>query len=157
DSLKQINLYLNNRFYQLTDLAIIQHGYIDPPQKMFQVNGQPAIGIGISMRPGGNVLRMGKELREIAARLQQQFPIGINVNQVSDQPKVVKEAIGGFTKALLEAVVIVLAVSFVSLGVRAGLVVALSIPLVLAIVFLGMKMMDTSLQRISLCPLTFSP
>jgi multidrug efflux pump subunit AcrB len=117
---------------------------------MFRVDGHPAIGLGISMRPGGNVLRMGAELKTIAAGLEQRFPIGINVNLVSDQPQVVKKAIGGFTKALMEAVAIVLAVSFISLGVRAGLVVALSIPLVLSIVFLGMSMMDTSLQRISL-------
>jgi multidrug efflux pump subunit AcrB len=156
DSLKQINLYLNKRFYQLTDLATITKGYVDPPQKMFRVNGKPAIGIGISMRSGGNILRMGEELRKIAADLRQRFPIGIDVDLVSDQPKVVEESIHGFTKALVEAVIIVLAVSFVSLGVRAGLVVALSIPLVLSIVFLGMSMMDISLQRISLGALIIS-
>jgi len=150
ESLRQINLYINNRFYNLGELAGVQHGYIDPPQKMFRVNGRPAIGLGISMRAGGNILHMGEELRKIAAELQQRFPIGINIELVSDQPKVVDEAIGGFTKALMEAVAIVLGVSFISLGVRAGLVVALSIPLVLAIVFLGMSIMDISLQRISL-------
>jgi len=150
ESIKQINLYINNRFYKLSELAGVQHGYIDPPQKMFRVNNRPAIGLGISMRAGGNILRMGEELRKIAAELQQRFPIGINIELVSDQPKVVEEAIGGFTKALMEAVAIVLGVSFISLGVRAGLVVALSIPLVLAIVFLGMSIMDISLQRISL-------
>ena len=80
----------------------------------------------------------------------QRLPIGIELNLVSDQPKVVKEALSGFTKALLEAIAIVLAVSFLSLGLRAGVVVALSIPLVLAIVFVSMKAMDISLQRISL-------
>jgi multidrug efflux pump subunit AcrB len=150
DSIKQINLFINNRFYKLSDLAGVQHGYVDPPQKMFRINNRPAIGLGISMRPGGNILQMGEELKKIAAELRQRFPIGINIDLVSDQPKVVEEAIGGFTKALMEAVIIVLGVSFVSLGVRAGLVVALSIPLVLAIVFLGMSMMDVSLQRISL-------
>jgi len=150
DSLKAINLFINGRFYKLSELAVVQHGYADPPQKMFQVNGRPAIGLGISMKAGGNVLRMGEDLRRIAAGVEQRFPIGINLTLVSDQPEVVKEAIGGFTKALGEAVVIVLAVSFVSLGLRAGLVVAFAIPLVLAIVFLGMEMMGTSLQRISL-------
>jgi multidrug efflux pump subunit AcrB len=150
DSIKQINLFINNRFYKLSDLAGVQHGYVDPPQKMFRVNNRPAIGLGISMRAGGNILHMGEQLEKIAADLRQRFPIGIDIEQVSDQPKVVKDAIGGFTKALMEAVIIVLGVSFVSLGVRAGLVVALSIPLVLAIVFLGMDMMGISLQRISL-------
>jgi len=145
DSLKKINLYLNNRFYRLPELAVIEHGYVDPPQKLFRVNAKPAVGIGISMKPGGNVLQMGKDLHRIAEGLRQRFPIGIDVDLVSDQPQVVDHAIGGFTKALLEAVVIVLAVSFLSLGVRAGLVVALSIPLVLTIVFLGMQGMDTSL------------
>jgi multidrug efflux pump subunit AcrB len=150
DSLRKINLYLNGRFYRLAELATIEHGYVDPPQKMFRVNGKPAIGVGVSMRPGGNVLRMGEELKTIAEGLRQRFPIGIDVVLVSDQPTVVEHSIHGFTKALFEAVVIVLGVSFLSLGVRAGLVVATSIPLVLAIVFLGMSMMDTSLQRISL-------
>jgi multidrug efflux pump subunit AcrB len=150
DSLRKINLYLNGRFYRLAELATIQHGYVDPPQKMFRVNGKPTIGVGISMRPGGNVLRMGAELKKIAEDLRQRFPIGIDVVMVSDQPTVVQESIHGFTKALFEAVVIVLGVSFLSLGIRAGLVVATSIPLVLAIVFLGMSMTDISLQRISL-------
>ena len=150
DSLKNINLYINGRFYKLAELAQITHGYVDPPQKMFRVNERPAIGLGISMRAGGNILDLGVKLRKIAAGLEQRFPIGINVVQVSDQPAVVKDAIGGFTKALMEAVVIVLIVSFVSLGVRAGLVVAFSIPLVLSIVFLAMQIEGTSLQRISL-------
>ncbi|MFO1061169.1 MAG: efflux RND transporter permease subunit [Dongiaceae bacterium] len=150
DSLRKINLYLNGRFFRLAELASIEHGYVDPPQKMFRVDGKPAIGVGISMRPGGNVLRMGEELKKIADGLRDRFPIGIELKQVSDQPTVVEHSIHGFTKALFEAVVIVLGVSFLSLGVRAGLVVATSIPLVLAMVFLGMSMMDTSLQRISL-------
>ena len=150
DSLKQINLYINSRFYRLSELAGIEHGYVDPPQKIFRVNGKPAIGLGVSMRAGGNVLHMGEQLRKIAAGLEQRFPIGIDLVQVSDQPEVVDESIHGFTKALFEAVAIVLAVSFISLGFRAGLVVATSIPLVLAIVFLFMEFQGTSLQRISL-------
>jgi multidrug efflux pump subunit AcrB len=117
---------------------------------MFRVNGKPAIGVGVSMRAGGNNLDFGKGLDAVAQQLKQQFPIGIDVNLVSNQPDVVKEAIGGFTKALFEAIAIVLVVSFLSLGLRAGLVVALSIPLVLSIVFIGMEYMQISLQRISL-------
>jgi multidrug efflux pump subunit AcrB len=155
-SLAAINLYVQGRFYNLTQLATIQRVPVDPPTKMFEVGGKPAIGIGISMRAGGNNLTFGDEIGAIAARLQQQFPIGIDLVQVSDQPQVVRAAISGFTSALFEAVIIVLAVSFVSLGLRAGLVVALSIPLVLAIVFLFLHSVDISLQRISLGALVIS-
>ncbi|MCV3243887.1 efflux RND transporter permease subunit [Mesorhizobium sp. ZC-5] len=149
-SVSKIDLFINNRFYRLADIATIEDGYVDPPTKMFRVNGKPAIGIGVSMRSGGNNLEFGKGLDAVARQLKQQFPVGIDVNLVSNQPDVVKEAIGGFTKALGEAVAIVLVVSFLSLGIRAGLVVALSIPLVLSIVFIGMEYMQISLQRISL-------
>lgn len=151
-----INLYINDRFYRLSDLATIRHGYATPPQKVFRVNGKPAIGIGISMSQGGNNLVFGKALAKVATSLRQQFPIGIELDQVADQPEVVKQAIDGFTDALGEAIGIVLIVSFISLGLRAGLVVALSIPLVLAIVFIGMSLMAIDLQRISLGALIIS-
>jgi multidrug efflux pump len=150
EAIAKLNLWVDGRFYKLTDIAEIQHGYSDPATKMFRVNGKPAIGIGVNMRSGGNNLTFGEGLHEAAKRLMQGLPVGIDLKLVSDQPEVVREAIGGFTKALFEAIAIVLVVSFLSLGLRAGLVVALSIPLVLAIVFLGMQAMDLSLQRISL-------
>ncbi|WP_352829580.1 efflux RND transporter permease subunit [Mesorhizobium sp. M0830] len=150
ENVANLNLWIDGRFYKLTDIANVQRGYSDPPTKMFRVNGKPAIGIGINMREGGNNLEFGEGLHEAAKRLTQRVPVGINLNLVSDQPEVVREAIGEFTKALVEAIVIVLAVSFLSLGLRAGLVVALSIPLVLAIVFIAMEAMGISLQRISL-------
>lgn len=149
-NLEAVHLFINNRFFPLTDIATVEEGYVDPPTKMFRVNGKPAIGVGISMKAGGNNLDFGRGLAVIAAELQQEFPIGIDVVLVSDQPEVVKLAIAGFTDALLEALIIVLAVSFLSLGLRAGLVVALSIPLVLSIVFIGMEIGGISLQRISL-------
>jgi multidrug efflux pump subunit AcrB len=149
-SIAGLNLWMNDRFYKLTDVAEVRHGYSDPPSKMFRVNGRPAIGIGVNMAAGGNNLTFGEGLHETAQRLKQRFPIGVELNLVSDQPEVVREAIGGFTEALVEAIAIVLLVSFLSLGLRAGIVVALSIPLVLAIVFVSMKAMDISLQRISL-------
>ncbi len=148
--IETIRLYVNNHFYRLTDLGTVEHGYVDPPTKMFRVNGKPAIGIGLSMAAGGNNLEFGEHLDTIAASLKNRLPIGIDLVRVSDQPQIVKEAIGGFTEALFEAVLIVLAVSFLSLGLRAGLVVALSIPLVLSIVFAGMELWGISLQRISL-------
>ena len=149
-SIAKLNLWMNGRFYKLTDIAEVRPGYSDPPTKMFRVNGKPAIGIGVNMAPRGNNLTFGAGLHEAAQRLMQRLPIGIELNLVSDQPEVVKEALGGFTKALFEAIAIVLLVSFLSLGMRAGVVVALSIPLVLAMVFVSMQAMDISLQRISL-------
>ena len=145
-----LNLWIDGHFYKLTDIASVERGYSDPPTKMFRVNGKPAIGIGVNMRDGGNNLTFGEGLHHAAESLVERFPIGIELNLVSDQPEVVREAIGEFTKALVEAVAIVLAVSFVSLGLRAGIVVALSIPLVLVIVFVAMEAMGISLQRISL-------
>ena len=156
EAIAKLNLWVDGRFYKLTDIAEIQHGYSDPATKMFRVNGKPAIGIGVNMRSGGNNLTFGEGLHGAAERLMQRLPVGIELKLVSDQPEVVREAIGGFTEALLEAIAIVLVVSFLSLGLRAGLVVALSIPLVLAIVFLGMEGMDLSLQRISLGALIIS-
>ena len=150
EGVANLNLWVDGHFYKLTDIAQVQRGYSDPPTKMFRINGKPAIGIGVNMRAGGNNLDFGKGLHQAAERLKQQFPIGIELNLVSDQPEVVREAIGEFTKALCEAIAIVLAVSFLSLGFRAGLVVALSIPLVLAIVFVVMEALGISLQRISL-------
>ncbi len=155
-SLEDINLFINNRFYKLVEIADITRGFVDPPTKMFEVEGKKAIGIGISMVAGGNNLVFGEGISTAAAQLLQQFPIGIDLVQVSDQPKIVKSAISTFTTALFEAVIIVIVVSLLSLGLRAGLVVALSIPLVLAIVFLFMGYFGITLQRISLGALVIS-
>ena len=151
-----INLFINGRFYNVAELGTITRGHVDPPTKMFRVNGRDAVGIAASMRAGGNNLAFGDSIHAIATRLQQQLPIGLDLVQVSDQPEIVREAIGTFTDALFEAIAIVLLVSFVSLGLRAGLVVALSIPLVLAIVFLYMDAAEISLQRVSLGALVIS-
>ncbi|MGJ4891780.1 efflux RND transporter permease subunit [Bradyrhizobium sp. HKCCYLRH3099] len=150
ESLKQINLRINDRFFPLTDVATITRGYEDPPTSLFRFNGQPAIGLAIGMKAGANLLDFGDALKEEMTKVVADLPVGVGVHLVSDQPKIVEEAVGGFTKALYEAVIIVLAISFVSLGVRAGLVVAISIPLVLAITFLFMAYTGISLQRISL-------
>ncbi len=149
-SLEVISFYINGNFYRLSELATIQRGYAEPPQKMFRVDGKPAIGIGVSMVDGGNIQGFGMELEKLARQLEAKAPVGLDLHLISNQSEVVKEALGGFTEALVLAILIVLAVSFASLGMRAGAVVALSIPLVLAIVFLGMDFMQISLQRISL-------
>jgi multidrug efflux pump len=150
ESLRNINLRVNDRFFRLSDVATITRGYVDPPSILFRFNGQPAIGLAIGMKPNSNLLHFGEALDKQMTKITADLPIGVGVHLVSDQPAVVEEAVGGFTKALFEAVGIVLIVSFVSLGLRAGFVVALSIPLVLAITFLIMNYLGISLQRVSL-------
>ncbi|AVA24765.1 efflux RND transporter permease subunit [Rhizobium sp. NXC24] len=150
DSLRSINLRVNDRFFPLTDVATIKRGYVDPPSALFRFNGQPAIGVAIGMKQGANLLEFGKALEKKVDEIVGVLPVGVDVHQVSDQPAVVDEAVSGFTRALFEAIAIVLAISFISLGLRAGLVVAISIPLVLAITFVVMSYSGISLQRISL-------
>jgi multidrug efflux pump subunit AcrB len=149
-SLRAINLRVNDRFFPLTDVATITRGYADPPTSLFRFNGQPAIALAIGMKTGANLLKFGEVLKEEMSKITADLPIGVGVQLVSDQPVVVEHAVSGFTEALFEAVVIVLAISFISLGFRAGLVVAISIPLVLAITFVVMSYAGISLQRISL-------
>ena len=156
DDLKRINLYANGKFFRLADVASISKGYSDPPQPMFRFNGEPAIGLAISMAQGGNNLVFGEAVAHKMEQIIAKLPIGIEAHLVADQPVVVEEAVGGFTKALWEAIAIVLAVSFVSLGMRAGVVVACSIPLVLGMVFAYMEYSGISLQRISLGALIIS-
>jgi multidrug efflux pump subunit AcrB len=156
ESLRAVNLRVNNRFFRLSDIATITRGYEDPPSALFRFNGEPAIGLAIGMKQGSNLLEFGAAVEKEIELLSHDLPVGVEVHLVSDQPKVVEEAVSGFTRALFEAVVIVLAVSFVSLGIRAGLVVALSIPLTLAITFVFMYYDDISLQRISLGALIIS-
>ncbi len=149
-SLADVNLRVGDRFFRLTDVATIRQGYTDPPANIFRYDGKDAIGLEVGMKPGANIIDFGKELRGVMAVARAQMPLGIAIHQVADQPKVVEHAVGGFLRALFEAVAIVLIVSFISLGLRAGLVVTVTIPLVLAITFLVMKFSGISLQRISL-------
>ena len=150
EALRGVNLRVNDRFFRLTDIATITRAYRQPPQPMFRVNGQPAIALAIGMKPNGNILDFGEDAKAKMAQIIAGLPIGVGIHLVSDQPVVVREAVGGFTRALFEAIVIVLAVSFISLGLRAGLVVACAIPLVLAATFVFMAYMGFTLQRISL-------
>src|SRR5256714_15618360 len=149
-------LFVNGKCFPLADIASISKGYSDPPQPMFQFNGEPAIGLAISMAQGGNNLVFGEAVAHKMEQITAKLPIGIEAHLVADQPVVVEEAVGGFTKALWEAIAIVLAVSFISLGLRAGVVVARSIPLVLGMVFVYMEFSGISLQRISLGALIIS-
>ncbi|WP_455865099.1 efflux RND transporter permease subunit [Pantoea agglomerans] len=149
-SLRQVTLNIAGRYIPLADIASVTRDVADPPAPAFRVNGEPAIGLAISMAAGGNMPAFGKALNQRMAAIQQQLPHGIEVVRVADQSQVVVQAIGSFVRVLLEAIAIVLAVSFLSLGMRAGLVVAAAIPLVLALTFMGMQLAGIGLQRISL-------
>jgi multidrug efflux pump len=149
-SLEAVNFRVNGRFFRLSDIAKVRRDYVDPQQPMFRYNGIPAIGLAISMRKNADVLAFGEHIKERLAEVTADLPVGVEAHLVADQPKVVEEAVGEFIKTLIEAIVIVLGVSFVSLGWRPGIVVAIAIPLVLAITFMAMKLAGVSLQRISL-------
>jgi len=150
ESLKAINFRVNGRFFRLSDIARVQRAYADPQQPIFRYNGRDAVGLAISMRKNGDVLAFGERLKQRLAQATADLPVGVESHLVSDQPQVVEEAVGQFIKVLIEAIAIVLAVSFLSLGWRPGVVVALAIPLVLAVTFVGMSLLGISLQRISL-------
>ena len=139
-----------DRLVRLADIAEIRRGFADPPQPMFRVNGRPAIGLAVAMRDGGDILALGENLRREMRKIERDLPIGIEPFLVADQAHTVDSAIGDFTESLWQAILIIMAVSFVALGVRAGAVVALSIPLTLAIVFPLMMLAGIDLQRISL-------
>lgn len=149
-ALENVSIRAGDRQLRLRDIATVSRGYEDPPAPQFRYNGQPSIGIGVTMSKGGNILDMGRALRMTMARIQADLPVGMDPHLIANQPHVVEESVGEFTQALMEAVVIVLLVSFVSLGLRAGMVVAISIPLVLAITFVFMDILSIDLQRISL-------
>ncbi|AOY90499.1 multidrug transporter AcrB [Cupriavidus sp. USMAA2-4] len=144
---------------RLGDIAHVYRGYVDPPQGKMRFNGKEVIGLGISMAKGGDIIALGKDLRQTMDTLRAQLPVGVEINQVQDQPEAVQHSVGEFVHVLIEAVVVVLGVSFLSLGLhrrplrldpRPGLVVALTIPLVLAVTFLFMAMFGIGLHKISL-------
>ncbi|WP_036260408.1 efflux RND transporter permease subunit [Methylocapsa aurea] len=145
-----VNFLSNGRLIRLRDIAEVRRAYADPPQPMFRVNGQPAIGLAIAMRNGGDILALGRNVSQGIDAAIADLPLGIEPTLVSDQPAVVNTAIGEFMTSLWQAIAIIMAVSFVSLGIRAGAVVALSIPLTMAIVFPIMEGLGIDLQRISL-------
>ena len=149
-SLRAVTLHINDRYIPLTDIVTLTRVAAEPPTPLYRVNGKPAIGLAISMAPTGNMLDFGHALTDKMSRIASQLPHGIEVTKVADQSRVVSDAVSGFVRVLGEAIVIVLAVSFVSLGLRAGLVVAAAIPLVLAMTFTGMMLAGIGLQRISL-------
>ncbi|HEX6707970.1 MAG TPA: efflux RND transporter permease subunit [Albitalea sp.] len=150
ESIRNIGIRAGERVFRLGDIAEVRRGVVDPASTKMRFNGQEAIGLAVSMRKGGDVIRLGEQLVATVKRVQASLPVGVQIHAVSDQPRVVEESVHEFKKSLLEAVAIVLLVSFFSLGMRTGLVVALCIPLVLALTFLVMYMLGIELQRISL-------
>lgn len=145
-----VNFTAGGRLLRLRDLAEIRRDYADPPQPLFRVNGERALGLAIAMREGGDILALGDNIAAEMASIVADLPLGIDAELVADQASTVDEAINDFTTSLWQAILIVLAVSFIALGVRAGTVVAIAIPLTLAIVFLVMNLIDIDLQRVSL-------
>ena len=148
--LLNINFVAGGRMLRLSDIAQVRRGFRDPPQSLFRVNGVPAIGLAIAMRDGGDILALGKNIKQAIAEITVDLPLGITPQLVADQAVTVRSAIAEFMTSLWQAVAIILAVSFVSLGVRPGLVIALAIPLTLAIVFSVMELTGIDMQRISL-------
>ncbi len=145
-----VNFVVGGRMLRLRDVATVTRAYADPPQPFFRVNGREALGVAIAMRDGGDILKLGRSIGAEMRRIIADLPIGIEATLVADQARTVDDAINDFTESLWQAILIVLAVSFIALGVRAGLVVAIAIPLTLAIVFPIMDLANIDLQRISL-------
>ncbi|HEX8603454.1 MAG TPA: efflux RND transporter permease subunit [Pseudoduganella sp.] len=158
--LENLELRAGGTTFRLGDFATIRRGYQDPPRDKMRFNGKEVIGLGVSMEKGGNIIEMGKALEQTVTELKAKLPVGIELDRVSNQPQAVTASVGEFVHTLIEAVLIVLAVSFLALGlhtkpklrldVRPGLVVALTIPLVLAVTFLFMRMLHIDLHKISL-------
>jgi multidrug efflux pump len=145
-----INVASNGRLLRLGDIADVRRAYVDPPQPIFRVNGKPAIGLAIAMRDGGDILGLGRNIQRTMDEITVDLPVGIDPVLVANQSSVVQIAIGEFMESLWQAIAIIMAVSIVSLGFRAGAIVALSIPLTLAVVFPVMEFVSIDLQRISL-------
>ena len=150
DDLRDIRLRANNQDFRLGDVARVYRGYEDPPRDTVRFEGTETLLLGVSMRQGGDVIALGHHLDEKIAKIQQQLPVGLQLSTVTSQPKLVANSVSDFVKSLIEALVIVLGVSLLSLGLRTGIVVAIVIPVVLAATFLGMSWLNIGLHKISL-------
>ncbi|MFT5961474.1 MAG: multidrug efflux pump [Burkholderiaceae bacterium] len=157
--LQELDLRANGTSFKLGDFATVLREYRDPPRDKMRFNGKDVIGLGISMEKGGNIIELGKSLDSTLAAVKAKLPVGVELSRVADQPKAVIASVSEFLHTLVEAVLIVLAVSFLALGlhtkpfrldIRPGLVVGLTIPLVLAITFLFMRILNIDLHKISL-------
>ena len=153
DGLEQIQavpVQANGRVFRLDDIAVVKRGYEDPTRYLVRYNGEPAVVLGVVMNKGGNVLELGTALDDKFQTIRKQVPAGVSIGNIAFQPHVVEESVGEFIRSFIEALVIVLIVSFLSLGFRTGIVVALSVPLVLSISLVVMNAIGMNLDRISL-------
>ncbi|UXI69025.1 efflux RND transporter permease subunit [Tahibacter amnicola] len=150
EAIREIAIRANDRLFRLGDVAEVRRGYSDPPQPRMRFMGKDAIGIAVSMKKGGDIIALGRDLDKTTRKLQETLPVGLDLARVADQPHAVERSVDEFVRTLGEAVIIVLLVSFFSLGFRTGLVVALSIPLVLAMTFAAMSYFGIDLHKISL-------
>jgi multidrug efflux pump len=150
EAVAETPVFANGQTFRLGDVANVTHGYEDPPSYLIRAQGQPALEVGVVMQKGGNILALGKALDATLAEFESELPRGVTIARIADQPEVVDRAVNEFTRSFVEALAIVLAVSFLSLGWRAGFVVATSVPLVLAIVFIAMALLGLDLQRVTL-------
>ena len=150
DAIKNFTIRANNRVFKIGDIAHVVRGFADPPFTKMRYLGQEALGLGIAMRQGGDIVQLGHNLDATLDKLEKTLPVGLELHRVNDQPRAVRSSVREFVRSLAEAIVIVLAVTFFSLGVRTGLVVALSIPLVMALTFFFMYLFDVGLHKISL-------
>ncbi len=156
EAIRDIAIRANNRVFRLGDIATVTRGYVDPPLQKMRFHGREALGIGITMAMGGDVIELGRALDAEVKRIGAELPAGLEIGAVASMPQAVQRSVNEFARSLAEAVIIVLAVSLVSLGLRTGLVVAISIPLVLAITFTCMWLLDIGLHKISLGALVLS-
>ncbi|MBS0213502.1 MAG: efflux RND transporter permease subunit [Proteobacteria bacterium] len=149
-AIRDFPIHVGDRDFRIGDVATVHRGFSDPAAPRMRFMGHDALGIAVSMKPGGDILKLGKNLETAFAAAQQELPVGMSLAKVSDQPAAVHASVAEFMEVLTEAVVIVLLVSFFSLGLRTGTVVALTIPLVLAMTFAAMDVFDIGLHKISL-------
>ena len=150
EGIRNLPINANGRVFRLGDIATVERRYTEPADPKMFYNGKPAVGIALSMKSGGNNLKLGENLKKLQDSVKADLPAGMEMNQVSDQPQIVKESISDFTETLWEAIAIVLGVSFITLGLRTGLVVAFCIPLVLTGVFCVMEIAGIDLHKVSL-------
>ncbi len=150
EEIKAVPVQANGRVFRLSDIAEVKRGYEDPPVYLVRFNGKPAVALGVVMSKGGNVVKLGEALNKEFVAIREQMPLGVSIGNIAFQPHVVEESVGEFIKSFVEALIIVLVVSFLSLGFRTGIVVALSVPLVLSISLVVMNAIGLNLDRISL-------
>ena len=156
EDIRALPIAANGKVFRLGDIASVERKTVDPSEPQMLYNGAPAVGIAVSMEAGGNILALGENLKELTAAIQQDLPLGAQLHEVSNQPAVVQHSIHDFVETLALAILIVLAVSFLSLGLRTGLVVAGCIPLVLAGTFVAMYLLGIDLHKVSLGALIIS-